>query len=262
MRSKISLFNFSLDKVFEDVEDSFAKAKHKILFILFFLGLVKGILAVATAAYFEQHFQLIRALAYTFAFILLFYSFLRKILNFKVVGHIVIISSLILVYTNLFVTAKSVNIITLQFTFTLILSSFYILNSRCGIIYSIIGVAPILVSIILDYRFTNLSELGALASPGYEIIVIANFITLIYIPYLFYQAFINILKEKEQLNAQLKLAVETANDAVAIKSNFLSTMSHELRTPLNTVIGTTDLLLSDDHEPHQNENLKDLRFSA
>jgi len=104
--------------------------------------------------------------------------------------------------------------------------------------------------------------MGELVSPGYEIIVFLNFLTIIYIPYLFYQAFVNTLKEKEDLNIQLQTAVKTANEAVKSKSEFLSTMSHELRTPLNTVIGTTDLLLSDTYEPHQAENLKDLKFSA
>lgn len=261
MGSKFPLLNFSLDKIFEK-EDSFSKAKHKILFIVLIFALTKGILALATAAYFDQNFQLFRALAYTCVYLILFYSFLNKILSFKTIAHIIIIGSLILICTNLFITAKSVNIITLQFTFTLILCSFYILDSRYGIIYSILGIIPILISFILNYKFTHLPEPGTLATPGYEIIVFINFITLVYIPYLFYQAFINTLKEKEQLNAQLKLAVDRANDAVAIKSNFLSTMSHELRTPLNTVIGTTDLLLSDDHEPHQAENLEDLKFSA
>lgn len=262
MKSKISLFSFSLDRVFKDQKDSFLKAKHKILFTVFILTFIKGIIAIGVAAYFDQYIQFVRGLAYVIAYIILFYCFLKKMIPFRVIAHTIIVGGLILVYTNLFLTAKSVNIITLQFVFTIILSSFYILNSRFGIFYSIIATLPVLISLVLGYNFSSTSGLGSLASPGYEIIAFINFITIIYIPYLFYQSFVKTLSEKEDLNTKLKVAVQKANDGANIKSNFLSTMSHELRTPLNTVIGTTDLLLADNYLPHQAENLKDLKFSA
>jgi signal transduction histidine kinase len=46
------------------------------------------------------------------------------------------------------------------------------------------------------------------------------------------------------------------------KSEFLSTMSHEIRTPMNAVIGTTNLLLSEDPRPEQLEYLNILKFSS
>ncbi len=262
MKSGISFFNWSLKKLLKDEKDSFLKAKYKILVAIFIMFFIKGFIAVVTAFYFNQDFQLLRASIFLAVYLLLFKSLLNKTLPFKTIAHIVIIGSLVLVYTNIFHTSNSVNIASMQFVFTLILSSFYILNSRFGIIYSILGVIPIIASLVMNYELISFQESGSLASPGYEIIVVLNFITIIFIPYLFYQAFINTLKEKEELNLKLKQAVDTANEAVTIKSNFLSTMSHELRTPLNTVIGTTDLLLADSYEPHQSENLKDLKFSA
>ncbi|WP_017258168.1 ATP-binding protein [Pedobacter arcticus] len=262
MKSKISLFNFSLNDLFEDQEDSFLKAKHKILFTVFILTFIKGTIAISVAAYFDQYIQFVRGLAYVFVYIILFYCFLKKIIPFRPITHTIIVVGLVLVYTNLFLTAKSVNLITVQFVFTIILSSFYILNSRFGIFYSLLVTIPVLVSLALGYDFSSTGGLGALASPGYEIIVFINFITIIYIPYLFYESFVKTLSEKEDLNIQLKIAIQKANDGANVKSNFLSTMSHELRTPLNTVIGTTDLLLADRYEPHQAENLRDLKFSA
>lgn len=262
MKSGISFFNWSLNKLLKDETDSFLKAKYKILFIIFILSFVKGIVAVVTAAYFGQNFQMYRGLLFVVVYLWLFKSFLSKTLSLKVIAHILILGSLVLIYTNLFVTANSVNVVTLQFVFTLILSSFYILNLQSGLFYSSLAIIPILVSLLIGQKFSTNSGLGSLASPGYELIVLVNFVTIVYIPYLFYQAFINTIQEKEELNFKLQDAVKTANEAVKVKSNFLSTMSHELRTPLNTVIGTTDLLLSDTYEPHQAENLKDLKFSA
>ncbi|HEX7366864.1 MAG TPA: ATP-binding protein [Pelobium sp.] len=262
MKQKTSRSKFSLNSIFKVQSDSFIKSKHKILFIVFILTFIKGIIALCTAAYFNQEVQMLRALVYLTAYQILFYCFLRDILSFKFVAHTIIIAGLILVYSNLFLIAGTLNIVTMQFVFSIILSSFYILNSRYGILYSVLAIIPAIVFLLMGSKFNTYAATAELASPGYEIIVIVNFITIIYIPYLFYESFVNTVVEKEDLNTQLQKAVKMANDAVQAKSNFLSTMSHELRTPLNTVIGTTDLLLADKFEAHQEENLKDLKFSA
>lgn len=262
MSSKIPFFNWSIKKLLKDETDVLLKSKYKIVFIFFVLFFIKGSVALVTAVYFEQGFQTLRAALFLFVCLLLFKSMLNKTIPLNAIIHILIICIFAVICTNIFVTAKSINIITLQFVFTLILSSFYILNSRFGIIYSILAVAPVILSLSIGYQFNTGSGLNTLASPGYEIMIFTNFLTIIYIPYIFQKAFVDTLKEKEALNLKLQTAVQVANDAVKSKSEFLSTMSHELRTPLNTVIGTTDLLLADTYQPHQVDNLKDLKFSA
>ncbi|MBN2109574.1 MAG: PAS domain-containing protein, partial [Methanosarcinaceae archaeon] len=50
------------------------------------------------------------------------------------------------------------------------------------------------------------------------------------------------IKKTEEKLIQARMMAEAANHS---KSNFLATMSHELRTPLNSIIGFSDLMLTD-----------------
>jgi signal transduction histidine kinase len=51
------------------------------------------------------------------------------------------------------------------------------------------------------------------------------------------------IARRVEVEAQLRLAVETAQQASRAKSHFLANMSHELRTPLNAVIGFAELIM-------------------
>src|SRR2546421_66871 len=57
-------------------------------------------------------------------------------------------------------------------------------------------------------------------------------------------------KRLEQLNTELDAAMKT-------KDQFLSNISHELRTPLNSIIGFTDLLLTQDLGPALSDQQRD-----
>lgn len=259
----MSIYNWSLKKLLSSEQDSFVRAKITILFAILTFSILKAAIVIATALYAEQPFQLTRAII-----ALVFYTILLKILLSNksllyVLSHILIVIGILIIWSNVFLTAQEVNIVTMQFVFMAFLSSFYLLGVRYGILYSFVCALPVVIYLLAgkDLIFHSLSS-EKLASPGYEIIGILNFLTIVISHYLFHEAFVSNIGEKEVLNEQLQDAVKEANIATQVKTDFLSTMSHELRTPLNAVIGMTDLFLSNPNSSDKEENLKILKFSA
>jgi signal transduction histidine kinase len=54
---------------------------------------------------------------------------------------------------------------------------------------------------------------------------------------------VDTLARRAEAEAELRIAMEAAQQANRAKSHFLANMSHELRTPLNAIIGFSDLML-------------------
>lgn len=263
MNPVLPAFNWSLQKLLATETGAFNKARIKILYFVLLLAMIKAAIVCMVAFIDNQEFQLSRAVI---AFV--FYAMLLKLLlskvNVKVLIHSMIWMGLLIIWTNIFVSAHSINIITLQFIFMLILSSFYLLDKNISIIYSCISIIPVLIYLFNlsgDKPITLITP-EHLSTPGAVAVIILNFVTILLSHYLYHQAFNATISEKEMLNAQLKQSVEEANVLAQSKSDFLSTMSHELRTPLNAVIGMSDLLMEDASSESQKENLQALSFSA
>jgi len=135
------------------------------------------------------------------------------------------------------------------------------LGKTPGVIYSCIAILPIIIS-SWNTGFVFTSNPEELASPGFEIINVLNFVTILAAHYFFYSAFDENLREKENLNKELREAAAEAKHLAEIRKDFVSTMSHELRTPLNAVLGITELLLAYPHNDNQKDQLNILRYSA
>ena len=70
------------------------------------------------------------------------------------------------------------------------------------------------------------------------------------------------INDRKHREMELNQAKKEAEQAVAAKSQFLSTMSHEIRTPMNAVIGMANLLMYEVTDPQQLDKIKILKFAA
>lgn len=77
--------------------------------------------------------------------------------------------------------------------------------------------------------------------------------------YITYKSDITLMKEAEK---QMIEAKKQAENALEIKSEFLSNMSHEIRTPMNAILGLTDFILRKDHDTETYENLVAIKHSG
>jgi len=70
----------------------------------------------------------------------------------------------------------------------------------------------------------------------------------------------------KMIEADLRQAIDNADEASRAKSAFLANMSHELRTPLNAIIGFSEMMINATLGPIENEHyveyLGDIKFSA
>jgi signal transduction histidine kinase/CheY-like chemotaxis protein len=87
----------------------------------------------------------------------------------------------------------------------------------------------------------------------------SNFFIALLLTIIFSYLTFTISKSKEE---QLILAKELAEASAKAKFQFLSNMSHELRTPLNGIIGTTNLLKSEQYIKGQLEHFELLEYSS
>jgi signal transduction histidine kinase/CheY-like chemotaxis protein len=263
MPATYSLFNFSLNKVLADEQDNFAKAKIKIAYVMLIFTLIKVVSTIPFALINHQYIQATRSGIIFFVFVAMLKLLLYRPDKIRPIAHVVLITGLAIIWTNLVFVIQQLNIVTVQLVISTVLCAFYLIGKRTAITYSLLAVMPVFMFLVIT-RHTNTAVMippQQLVSPIYEITVFLNFVSIAAIHYLFYKAYENSVMEKDQLNAQLAIKVAEVKALADSKSMFLSSMSHELRTPLNAVIGITDLLKGS-ASTEQNENLEILEFST
>jgi signal transduction histidine kinase/CheY-like chemotaxis protein len=263
MEQPLSFFNFSFRKVLALEPDSFCRAKLKIVFAILLFSSAKTALIIPFAFRAEQYLQAFRAGFITLLFLCLLKILLYRPGAIRIISYFIICCGVAVIWTNVFVYAQRLNIVTIQMVFMATLSSYYLIGGYRAALLTALSICP-----VISYLMTR--DHGAwqldinpeeLVSPVFEFIVLLNFLTFAWIHYLYYQAFYENLREKELLNQQLTVNISEAKALAHSRTLFLSTMSHELRTPLNGVIGMASLI-RDTALPSQKENLDILEFSA
>ncbi|ETZ20903.1 ATP-binding protein [Pedobacter sp. V48] len=156
------------------------------------------------------------------------------------------------VYYRAFNQDVGADTITLQAIVMVIISSFYGLNARWGIFYTIIASAAPILCHYVHFRWDTLEPLPEALN---DIYIGINFFVILMSHVYFHRVLFGNLHAKEVLNKELK---RTA----ASKMDFLSTMAHELRTPLNAVIGIANLLVEENKGQQERAHLDVLKFSA
>ncbi|NCD70229.1 ATP-binding protein [Mucilaginibacter agri] len=263
MSLQFPILNFSLKKVLAAEPDNFVKAKIKIAFLMLILTLIKILVIIPVALINHQYLQASRAVLIFVTFFSVLKYLLYKPQQIKIISHIVLITALFVVWSNLLVFIQNVNVITVQTAIMTMLCAFYLMNGRMAIIYTGLAILPVLIFLLIKLQFNNLFQFAPqrLASPGYEIGIFLNFIGLGLIQYLFYKSYHRNAADKDALNRELQTKIAEVKALADSRSLFLSSMSHELRTPLNAIIGISNLL-KENASKEQTENLEILEFST
>jgi signal transduction histidine kinase/ActR/RegA family two-component response regulator len=261
MHNTVPLFNWSLNRALQSLPDSFARAKLRILIVVLLFSLLKAIVVICVAAAADQQLQLVRAVAGVFVYTAILKFLLAYPGRVKLFAHMMLSIGLVMIWSNILFYVHEPNIPVLQFAFMTILGSFYMLNSRTAFVYSGLAILPIAIATFTNNFYID-SNAEQLASPGFEILNVLNFGTIIIAHYFFHKAFTENVAEKETLNKELQQSIAAAQKLAEARQQFVSTMSHELRTPLNSVLGVTELLLEDSTDQQQKDHLEILRYST
>ncbi|KZN12713.1 ATP-binding protein [Marinomonas sp. TW1] len=126
-------------------------------------------------------------------------------------------------------------------------------------------------SIVLDTLTLRSAEKVERRAVSYDLfiklasLIFVLAITVMFIIYMLFRQ-LRIATESYQksieLTDELEQAVQSAEKALKVKSEFMATMSHEIRTPMNAIIGFSHLLLDEALENKVHDRVKKIQTSA
>lgn len=166
--------------------------------------------------------------------------------------HYGILATIAHIYYRIFSVDVGGDVIAVQAIIMVLISSFYGLGRRWGVIYSSLACISVILATVIGYRFDGLKALPQDLNMLY---IAINWIVILLSHLYFHNILFTLLSSTQQRNDELA-------ELARAKSNFLSTMSHELRTPLNSVIGIAELLRAHHKDDEQRKQIEVLLFSA
>lgn len=270
MNKEVGFLNFSINKILTKDQSILDQARIRLLYYGLWLAII-AVSALLVNIYLEHQYILGFSTSILLLSIIILFKYLTYRPRWGIISHILLVLATMVNLSDVFITLQSVDIITAQIIFLIIVLSFYMLGQTCGLFYSLVNLIPVLIFLVFKYENNYFISLKPKVVDESTLIIgiFANFLLLIFIHSHFYTAFIksiNQLRETAEargnLNVEFETVIEKAEKSSQAKSEFLSTMSHEIRTPLNAVIGMSNLLMMGNPRPDQKENLDILKFSA
>lgn len=233
-------------------EDTLARAQLKLFALMLGANVAKGGIYLYQA-YAEQagvgSGRAWRLIITSIVILLLAQRFRKYLKGFM---HYGVIATILHVYYRIFTSGVGTDVVAIQAILMVLISAFYGIGKKWGLIYGTIACAATLMVHVVDYR---LQTLQALPRNLNDLYIAINWFVIIVSHFYFYNVLYGSLRSSQQLNENLA-------DLAQTKSTFLSTMSHELRTPLNSVIGLAELMKADQNDEQQRKKLEMLLFSA
>jgi two-component system, sensor histidine kinase len=163
-------------------------------------------------------------------------------ISWRVITHLFILCVSYLLWSNL-IFYNLYFLVALQYILIIVVSSYYILGSRWGMIYSICNTLPFVV-VILRYVLINTRLLEEVSNGlAFSVILVFNFTLLISIHYHFFKAFRESSDKEKTLFADLETSLYSLRLLMEKKDEFLGIAAHELRTPITSMKASLQSLL-------------------
>ncbi|WP_439556696.1 sensor histidine kinase [Dyadobacter sp.] len=190
-------------------------------------------------------------IAVLFCVSLLFYIALTLGLHWRTAIHTAIIVFLSILWTNLFIVDKTLNLVTIQYAAIASVCAFYGLGNRLGLIYSAIALAAFVLYLGLGNTVGAEIPLGPLGSGSFaaSLFLANDFFFLVLIHYYFFSSFHATMEvldartiELTENIGKLEQAQIKQQEEFVHQKHLLASISHDIKSPLRFLMTTTGRL--------------------
>ncbi|KQS27677.1 sensor histidine kinase KdpD [Dyadobacter sp. Leaf189] len=187
-------------------------------------------------------------IAVLFCVSLLFYIALTLGLHWRLAIHIAVNVFLFILWTNLFIVDKTLNLVTIQYAGIASVCAFYGLGNRLGLIYSAIALAAFVLYLALGNTVGAEIPLGPLGSGSFAaaLFLVNDFFFLVLIHYYFFSSFNATMEvldartiELTENIGKLEQAQIKQQEEFVHQKHLLASISHDIKSPLRFLMTTT-----------------------